>query len=149
MAGWPAPVVYALQEIGNQYPGDELSVEAFVSLWGGLDRINFIRSLQGGTGEDDMLLAILALGYSDASETRELLAPLLESPYPKVRWVSAYCLGKMRDKRAYHVLQTIITEFLPPNEPHIEYEGQIYDDWFYDDWRPRIAEVLRTWEEIS
>jgi len=147
MTGWPYQIQFALTELGDQYPGDELSVEAFASRWGGLDHVQFVRAVQRGDGEHDQLLAILVLACNDTPETRALLVPLLQSPYHTTRWISAYCLGKMRDERALPVLRAIVTESPPLDEPSIEYEDQpTYREWIYRSWRPEIVQLLREWE---
>jgi hypothetical protein len=134
----------ALKEMDYQQFGeDALIVEAFVSSWGGLDHSNLVRAIREGTGEEDMVLAILAIGFLDMPENREILVSLLESPYPKARWVSAYCLGTMRDICALPVLRNAVTEFLPPNIPYMEdMDGQLHEDWFYDTWREKVMALL-------
>lgn len=140
---WPPHVEYAVRKMAYEYASEEIA--AFLKRWGGLERNNFIRALQEGQ-EDDRLLAFLAISYEDTPETHQLLLPFLESPHPKERWMSAFCLGTLRDERALPVLQTMLTEFLPPHVSYITLEGsQPYIDWFFQNRRPSIARLLGEW----
>ncbi len=141
MSGWPQHVRSALNQLGYEYPGDELYIEAFAGRWGGLDVANFAQALHEGQGED-VLLAIFAIGYMDTPFAHEQLVPFLQSSQPKERWASAFCLGKMRDERALPILISMLTEFLPP---HVQYIAEDHLEWFYEDWRPVIADLLGEW----
>jgi HEAT repeat protein len=135
MSGWPQQVVSALNQLGYEYPGDELYIEGFTGRWGGLDRHTLVRVLGQGQG-DDILLAIFAVGDIHNSESSDLLAPFLASSQPRERWASALCLGQMKDERALPVLLHMLTEFLPPD---VQYAPEGYIEISFDDWRPTVA----------
>lgn len=115
LSTWPAYVSYAYGEMG--YEGYEEQVRSFLKRWGGLDLETFVRIFKEGQGEDK-LLATFALGYTKTLAAHELLLPLLESSEPRERFVSALCLGKMREEQAIPVLCEMLTAFLPSKEQH-------------------------------
>jgi len=141
-AQWPEHVVYALRCLGYEYPYDEEVVEKLQARLGGLEWDRFVQALEQEPGED-RLFALFAVGAKDNTSARALLAPFLDSSYPKERWASALCLGEMKDERALPRLCEMITEYLPPNE---QLTSKGYFEWHYDYWRSSVAGLLGEWE---
>jgi hypothetical protein len=138
---WPEHVDYALKELGYEYP--ERTVKTFLDRWGSFDLDTLVRVLREAQNQNDILLAIFAIGYRDTPWAKELLIPLLDSSSPLERWASALCLGRMKEERAFPILRTMLTEFLPP---HKQFDAQGYSVWYYDYWRPTVARLLGEWE---
>lgn len=100
-------------------------VEAFASTWGGLDLPHFRLALQDGEG-DDLILAIFALGLSAAAENADLVAPFLSHPFRRARFASAFCLGTLKDQRAFPVLENLLLDGLDLDE--YAQAGKIYQE---------------------
>jgi HEAT repeats len=139
---WPDHVDYALNELGYEYPYDEVAVKAFLDRWGALDLETFSQVLTQ-TNHEDRLLAIFAIGYKDTPWARNLLMPFLESSSPLERWAAALCLGRMKEERTLPILCTMLTEYLPPHE---QYNAQGDFVWYYDYWRSTVVKLLGEWE---
>ncbi len=137
---WPAYIEQGFGMIYDGYIPDE-EVKAFSSRWGGLDLNVFKRVLSEGQGED-RLLAICVIGWSGFPQKRQLLFPFLQSSHAKERWLSALCLGWMKEEAAFPVLMSMLTEFLPSEASPILVEEQA---WF-DEERIHAAYTLSHWE---
>lgn len=135
---WPEYIDRAFRAFyyGGQY---EKAIEAFAQRWGGFDAQSITRVLSEGTREEKAL-ALFALGYSDVPGAREILLLYLQSTEPMERWVSALCLGEMKEERALPALFHMLDEFLPPRVHPLEREGGLYHFW-----RIKIAHLFGEW----
>lgn len=140
---WPAYIEHGFGMMYDGYIPDE-EVEAFSSRWGGLDLNSFERVLAEGQGEDK-LLAICVIGWSGLPQATQLLLPFVQSFCAKERWLSALCLGRMKEETAFPVLISILTEFLPSPASPLLVEEQA---WF-DEERIEAAYTLSRWENPS
>ena len=143
MSQWPAFIEHGFEMMYGESIPDE-AVEAFASRWGGLAAENFQRALLEGQGED-RLLALGVIGWSDLPQAPSLLFPFLQSPEAKERWVSALCLGRMKEEAARPLLVTMLTEYLPSEQaPFLE-----ADQAWFDEERIRVAFTLGLWDDLS
>jgi hypothetical protein len=138
---WPDYIERGFEMIYGEYIPDS-EVEAFASRWGGLEPENFVRALSEGQGEE-RLLAICVIGWSDLPQASTLLLPFLKSSNAKERWLSALCLGRMKEEAAFPVLVSMLTEFLPSEASPLLVEEQA---WF-DEERSQAAYTLSHWED--
>lgn len=135
---WPEYIDRAFRSYyyGGQY---EDAIESFAQRWGGFDAQSIARVLMQGT-EEDKAVGLFILGYSDMPGAREKLLPYLQSVQPMERWVSALCLGEMKEEKALPVLISMLDEFLPPRMHPFERDGGLYHFW-----RTRIAYLFGEW----
>ena len=140
---WPDFIEHGFEMIYGEYiPAEQ--VEAFAKRWGGLNLENFVRALAEGQRED-RLLAICVIGWSDSPQASSLLRPFLQSTDAKERWLSALCLGRMKESSALPFLISMLTEYLPSEQLPTLREDQ---GWF-DEERIRVAFTLGLWEDPS
>jgi hypothetical protein len=135
---WPDYTEYAFRTFyyGGQY---EEQLEAFAQRWGNFDLQTLMHVLKVGTDEEKVL-ALLALGYSNVPQGRATLLPYLQSAKPMERWASALCLGEMREEQAFPILVQTLNEFLPPQMHPLEREGGLYNFW-----RIKAVSLLAAW----
>lgn len=90
---------------------DEDTCQAFASRWGGLDLDAIQRAFEGGQG-DDKVLAIFALGATATPEATEMLFAVLTGADSSrmERWASAICLGRMKEQRAFPLLEALLLD---------------------------------------
>ncbi len=140
---WPDFIEHGFEMIYGEYIPDE-EVEAFAKRWGGLNLENFVRAIKEGQRED-RLLAICVIGWSDYPQASSLLRPFLQSTDAKERWLSALCLGRVKEAIAFPILISMLTEYLPSEQSPTLREDQ---GWF-DEERIRVAFTLGLWEDPS
>jgi hypothetical protein len=118
--------------------------EAFRERWDGLGLETFERVLKEGTG-NDKVVAIAALGYAKAPQTRKLLFPLLQSPIRMERWESAIALGRLREEQALPVLHQCLQE---ARSAPSEVEAFNDENTWLDSSRTEISLLLGDWGQI-
>lgn len=96
---------------GPNMPDEKMEeiVETFLQHWGGFDANAFTQALQQGQ-ETDRVFALFALSLFAPPGVEAFFVPFLRSPVRKERWASAIALGRMRDERAFAVLQEVLVE---------------------------------------
>lgn len=122
---------------GGQY---EIALDAFLQRWGGTERETLTQVLSTGT-QEEQAIALFIIGYSGIPQAQELLRPFLHSHTPLLRWVSALCLGELKDEQALPVLINLLDEFLPPRLHPFEREGGLYQFW-----RIKAVSLLGAWQ---
>ena len=111
----------------------------FARQWGGLDLQAFVRALQEGNSEDQVIAAF-AVGYTGSAWARDLLLPYLHHDNPRLRWACVLSLGEMHDETAFPLLLCMLQEFLPPHP--VPYMGEY--SWF-ESQHSHIVSILGEW----
>jgi hypothetical protein len=147
MDDWPEYIARAFHLLGTMRGEveEEERIEAFASRWGGLDLDIFQQVLEEGK-DQDRLIALFALGYSQKPEARLLLLPFLASPHQRERWACAVCLGQLREERAIPVLKEILLEEGFENLTRDDSSLDQTDFW-YETQRGHAASLLAAWND--
>src|SRR5258706_2199888 len=66
--------------------------------------------------EDERVFALFLIGALATPEAKDLLASFLNSAYRKERWASAISLGRLKQERAFSILQTYLLEGFEASE---------------------------------
>lgn len=107
----PAAVEQAFTAVYGEGADDEEVCQAFASRWSGLDLDATQRAFESGQG-DDKKLAIFALGAIAIPEATETLFAILTGADSSrmERWTSAICLGRMKEPRAFPLLEALLLD---------------------------------------
>jgi hypothetical protein len=117
----------------------DVFIEYFLKHWGGMGRPELINAITQSEEEYERMFALSMLAQEDSSGVRAVLTSALTSTFSHERWVSALCLGKLKDESVIPTLLVMLVEYLPP---HTQYTPQGYYDWQFDAWRIQIAHIL-------
>ena len=142
MSEWPKYITEAFLHF-YEFGTEEEPIEEFASRWGGLDLEIFTHVLEVGQGQDK-LIALFALGSSGQPQARTMLLPFLHSQVRMERWVSALCLGEMKEEQALPVLQDLLLEGL--FDQHIAAPDTAEDVVWYEKYRGLVAYLLGSWD---
>ena len=123
------------------------AIRTFANRWGNLEQETFRQALIAGD-EQNRVIAMWVLTWTQDPQTQALLLPFLHSGSSKERWSAALCLGELAVPQALPVLCTMLREFLP-SEGHPYPLGEVEAIYWYDDHRWLIPSILRLWRDSS
>lgn len=139
MSEWPTYASYACEQLGYEDYNERL--RQFTNHWGSLEIPAFVRVLKEGADED-VLLALFALGSPGQPWTKELLIPYVHSSQPMERWAAVLGLAELQEETVLPILLELLTAFFPPEEK----PAFLGDDlWLYNGYRNRALRILAEW----